>query len=310
MLITHAEVTGNLSLDSTNKSIATGLFGATVGTTTTTTTTTTIPENVTTTITTTTTTIPENETTTTTVPQTTTTIVFGYFSKSIVPNLTEESIKQELTLAVLEKLESIIGRIDVSRLTELTLRHAQEVSIKYDLIVEENSSRLLATIQYSGKRVLENFVLILKLPKSFATNASEIEARTIGEELMLTVLESDPSYLVVFPVFEPDKSRSILFLVNTPVSDRILEEIGLMFFVTKEREEVFSIFPIVVATLVIVGLLYVFRDKIYALFQEKPRYRYLPKRKVSRIETLKSIGKKIKELFRRKKETELRYRYV
>ncbi len=314
--IVSGEVTENLSLESTNASIVTGLWGATINVTTSTTstsstTTTTIPENVTTTTSTTstTTTIVENVTSTTTVPETVTTIALGYFSKTIVPNLTEDLIKQELTVAVLEKLEGTIGEIDVSRITELTLKHVAEVSIKYDLIVEENSSRLLTTIQYNGKRILEDFVVILTLPKSFAWNADEVEARVVGEDITPIILESDPTYLIVFPVLEAGKSKSIMFSVAVPVSDRILDETKVMFLVTKEREEVFSIFHIVVVVLVIVGLLYIFRDKLYALFEEKPRYRYVPKRKVSRVETLKAIGRRIKELFKRRKEEKVKFRY-
>jgi len=251
----------------------------------------------------------ENATTTTTIPETTTTLALGYFSKTIVPNLTEDRIKQELTVAVLEKLESVVGEVDVSKLTELTLKHATEVSIKYDLIVEENSSRLLATVQYSGKRTLEDFILLITLPKSFAQNASEIEARVVGETITPLVLESDPTYLVVFPVLEADKSKSILFSVGTPVSDEVLDETKVVFLVTKEKEEIFSIFPIVVIALVIIGLLYIFRDRLYALFEEKPRYRYVPKRRASMVETLKTIGRKIKELFKKRKKEEVRFRY-
>jgi len=230
----------------------------------------------------------------------------GYYTRNVSLKFGEEEIKEELTLALKEIIEAQVGAIDVERLAKVSSDVRKLVSITHGLIVEKNYSKLLTTVKYAGKRELINFVLLESLPKSFAKNASKIKIKSQAD--VIEIVESDPKFLFIFKQVKPKETILVQYHVNETVEEGVIDEVETLVFVQDYKEQMINVLPIVVAILILIGLSYKFYDKIAALFEEKPKFRYrYPGKKRSVFDEIKE---RIREIRRKFKKREVKVKYI
>ncbi len=218
--------------------------------------------------------------------------------------MTEEEVKQKLSIAIKERIESRIGSVDIDALAKVTSEYAKYFQVTHDLIVE-NYSKMLTTIHYTGKKPLVNVIILETVPKTFAKNVSEIK---IQSDVSPEIVESDPVLLFIFPEMKSNDIKFIRYEIDKVVDESVLDEASTLLFVQHVREEGIPLFPITIAVLIISGVLYFFRERIIEFFNEvfsetPPKYRYKRKAKpeTSATEILRRIVEKIRRHFKKEK---------
>lgn len=295
-VVALAETTGNLSISGTNHSIVTGLWGQTITTTTTTTTTTQSSQNLLTTttinITTTTTTI---ITTTTTIITTTTTTTLPEIYSEII-NISEADTETAVN-SFKYKLKDMIGRFDINKMIRVSKTIVQNLIIKRELTIKDNTSTLLTIINYNGSNPIKNFIVYDNISKSLAQNVSVLD---IIADVNKSIIEEDPVIAFIYSTFTSNDTAIVKYTVNKKLNKSALNETTLLVFAEDFIRPGFPLWIIAIIVIIVI-LLTIF---IYIVIK-RPKQRY--GRRKQNIFTL--IKEKLKRLFKKEEEVKFRYEY-
>ena len=106
---------------------------------------------------------------------------------------------------------------EVRHIAEVSAAVAQHMSIKTNVEhISSSASQLSVTITYTGEQDLEGQVVVVNVPKAFASSASDITVDAGGATVVVT--QADPVFTVIFDKVAADAEKVIKFVTDSYVN--------------------------------------------------------------------------------------------
>ncbi|MFC2175085.1 hypothetical protein ACFLQ2_04460 [archaeon] len=132
---------------------------------------------------------------------------------------TDETVQDALEDAGID----LTDEAALQQIAETSAAVAENLLVTMDIEhVGTTASRIVLTLSYEGEFDLEGQIVVIDIPKSFASSASSITVTAGGATVLVT--QSDPVFTIVFDKFMPQSEKVIRFLTNSYVSRDIVKE--------------------------------------------------------------------------------------
>lgn len=163
----------------------------------------------------------------------------GTKEKHVTVSVSPEELKVKISSTEIKtEIEKRIGHEMTSdtrqKFAEATQSISKDVQISNSIQTEATKSVLRIKVKYTGDKKIKNFYIYYKLPKTFANDAKNISINALGAEV--TVLESDPTYMIFYPLVEPNQEKMVEYSVNSAVPLSVLDAVSVPVFFAESAE--------------------------------------------------------------------------
>jgi hypothetical protein len=127
-------------------------------------------------------------------------------------------LKEGLSLAIGKELSEAIKAI----VAEATQKVQDNVEFNRSLELDKdlNKSSLVLKLKYKGTERVKKFIVHDVIPKSFSNSSATITVTASGANI--TVIVTDPEYLITYNTLEPNEEKTITYSVNKLVDGSVI----------------------------------------------------------------------------------------
>ncbi len=128
---------------------------------------------------------------------------------------------------LLSAIEKVLARGKLSEnaidnLIRLSNSITSQVEVVRNFEAKDGRSELSLRMKYKGDRKVKNFIIYDKIPKTFASHASNVTVTASGAKI--EIVEEDPEYVFLYDEVSPDQELVITYSVNQEVDVSVINE--------------------------------------------------------------------------------------
>ena len=142
---------------------------------------------------------------------------------------------------LLAAIEKVLAKGKLSEqakenLLRLSASITSDISTTRMFNVSAGKSKITTKMKYNGKKKVNDLIVFESVPKTFANNASLVTVSASGGTV--EVAEADPSWVIVYPVINPNQEITVTYEVSGTKSSTILDDMSTEIYATSLEEEV------------------------------------------------------------------------